>query len=130
MLSPIDYPYVFLDMEGSRSGERHDEDATYVERMISVFGLKVSSLFIYNIDVREVGHNTHILEIANMILHFLIVGEEHKRILFCVRDVTIKHNILNIRSKIQKSFEDALRDATNLYEHQRRGGKPLISSYI
>jgi hypothetical protein len=61
-----EYPNIFSDMEGGSSSERHRGNASYVERMISAFGIKVSSPMIYNLDVKDIRRQTYIYNITRM----------------------------------------------------------------
>ncbi len=45
--------FICSDIEGGDGAERDEEGNSYMQRMISAFGLSVSNLLIYNIRVNE-----------------------------------------------------------------------------
>lgn len=116
MVISSQYPYILLDMEGINSVERYREDASYIERMIPPFALQVSSLLIYNININDICQRSYVESIAKMIANYLIICREHRKILFCVRDVSSSNDKENIVLRIRESFHDAITVAKTLYE--------------
>jgi GTPase Era involved in 16S rRNA processing len=79
--------YVCLDIEGGDSAERDEEDNSYMQRMVSAYGLVVSNLLIYNIFLKDIRTVREVNALANMMTHYLRVCKDKRKILFCFRDV-------------------------------------------
>jgi hypothetical protein len=94
-----------LDMEASDSC---DEDNSYIQRVISAFGLTVSNLLIYNIFVRDIRTVREVNSLSKMMISYLRSYKDKRKILFCIRDVSPANNEANLRDKIDRTFKQVI----------------------
>ena len=103
-----------LDMEASGSSERDGDEGYYIERIVPAFGLAASHLLIFNVrTVREIN------ALSMMMVSYIRLHRNKRKILFCIRDVYQVNNEADLRDKIAQTFDQALRkagDATKLGE--------------
>lgn len=113
-----------LDIEASDSSERDEEERYYIERILSAFGLAASNLLLYNLYVRDIKTVREVNALSKMMISYLRVYREKRKILFCIRDVSQANNEADLRDKISQTFNGALnkaRDATKLGEAEING---------